>query len=430
MIELQSQKIKFEFSNSDISSNGGVFLYADFLKRIDLEERLRQSVSFPGYSWMKHEPAHVISQKILSLLAGYEDDVDARDLKADPVYQQTLRNLIASQSTLSRVEHAADRTTIVGLYDLNLELLHQQWQAEGRKKIALDVDSSDIAVYGRQPGSSYHGYYGATIYHPLYVFAGESGDLIRATLRQGNVSSAHALVRVLTPIVEQLLAWGYEVSLRGDSGMADPLVYAWCEKWGVVYHIRLKMNGILSKIAPELLPLLPADQRADAARYATGNYQARSWNTPRRVHFTQVYRPGQLFPEYYAIVTNNAQETAEEGFLYYHQRGTSENFIKESHLDCGFRRLSCDTFLANAFRLQVAALAYNVNNLFRRNILPEPLQNHHLCTLRAKLIKVGCRIVRHARQLICQFGRSFKIKKLFAAIIAALKGFRLACAGP
>jgi len=64
---------------------------------------------------------YLISFPLISMieLQNPKIKVDARDLRHDPVYQQTLANRIASQSTLSRVEHAADRTTITGLYDLN-----------------------------------------------------------------------------------------------------------------------------------------------------------------------------------------------------------------------------------------------------------------------------------------------------------------------
>lgn len=404
-------------------------MYSDFLNNIDLKERLRKHVLFGDYSWIKHEPAQVIVQKLLSLLAGYEDNNDVSDLQHDPVYRKILDDNLASQPTLSRIENAADINTVQGFYDLNLELLHQKWQHEGKTEIILDPDSTDSVIHGNQTGSAYHGYYGSTIYHPLLIHEA-GGDLIKAVLRQGSCYTAHKIVNILTPAVEQLLEWGYTIKLRGDSGMSNPYLYEQCEKWNVEYCIRLKKNAVLLSKADELLPLTGFDKRKQLTRYATFEYAAESWNKERTVHVKQIYHPNRLLADYYFIVTNDSQLTAEKVFEFYEDRGTAENFIKEGKLDCSFTRLSCSDFWANALRLQVATLAYNVHNCFRELILPDQLKPHYLSTIRSKLIKIGCRIIYHSRQIICQFGKSFKLKKLFEQILLNLETFSLSLPSP
>jgi len=429
MLQLANPNIKFQFTNSSISSHGGIFLYHDFINRLDLKERLRSHVFFTNHSWRTHEPSDVIIQKCMALLAGLEDNNDVNDLKYDPVYQHILKSSLASQPTLSRLERSSDQSTIDGFYNLNLELLHQQWQREGRTELILDVDSTDCVVHGQQRGSAYHGYYKNKIYHPLCIFEGNTGDFIKAVLRHGNTSSTHKIVKLLMPLIEQLLTYQYSITLRADAGMNDPIFYAFCELWNIEYVIRLKKNSVLVKKAEELLPIKPSYQRTDEVNYAECEYKAKSWNKARRVHIKQVYRADQLFPEYYFFL-NNSQKTSEEVCAFYNKRGTSENYIKESKMDCGFERLSCKTFWANAFRFQCAVLTYNINNLFRRTILPEELNRHSLNTLRVKLINTGCRIIRHARQVICQFGKSFRIKKLFEKIITRLRMFSLSLPPP
>jgi len=430
MIQPSDRKVNFQFSNSDLSSHGGIFLYANFIKRLNLIERIRKHISFDKHCWVIHEPAQAIIQKVLSLIGGYADNNDVDEIKYDPVYRQILQENIASQPTLSRIEHHADGRTIGGFYALNLELLHQKWQNEGRTELIVDIDSTDSVTHGSQPGSAYHGYYGATIYHPLYVFEGNTGDLIKATLRHGNTCSSHKIVKIITPVIEQLLAWGYTIKIRGDSGMNDPYFYEQCEHWGVEYIIRLKKNPRLAQKAVALLPIKKITDRVDNTLYASFNYQADSWGHERTAHVKQIYRSGQLFPEYYFVLVNNIQDKAEEVFQCYEARGTAENFIKESKLDLFSTRLSCNRFWANAFRLQLSCLAYNINNFFRSRILPDELKFHFLSTLRVKLINVGCRIIKHARRIICQFGKSFRIRKLFNIITAKLKTFHLSLPSP
>jgi hypothetical protein len=50
--------------------------------------------------------------------------------------------------------------------------------------------------------------------------------------------------------------------------------------------------------------------------------------------------------------------------------------------------LSCRTFAANAVRLQLHALAYNLGNFLRTLATPEPIKDWSLTSLREKLIKV------------------------------------------
>ena len=51
--------------------------------------------------------------------------------------------------------------------------------------------------------------------------------------------------------------------------------------------------------------------------------------------------------------------------------------------------MSCRTFAANAVRLQLHALAYNLGNFLRTLATPEPIKNWSLTSLKEKLIKIG-----------------------------------------
>jgi len=59
-------------------------------------------------------------------------------------------------------------------------------------------------------------------------------------------------------------------------------------------------------------------------------------------------------------------------------------------------RLSCrTTFAANAVRLQLHALAYNLGNFLRTLATPELIKDWSLTTLKDKLIKIGAKVVSH-----------------------------------
>jgi hypothetical protein len=78
-----------------------------------------------------------------------------------------------------------------------------------------------------------------------------------------------------------------------------------------------------------------------------------------------------------------------------HKRGTCEQWIKEGKGAIKWTRLSCRTFAANAVRLQLHALAYNLGNFLRT--LAMPIRDWSLTSLKEKLIKIGAKVVSHGR---------------------------------
>lgn len=84
------------------------------------------------------------------------------------------------------------------------------------------------------------------------------------------------------------------------------------------------------------------------------------------------------------------------------KHGACEQWIKEGKNAIMWTRLSCCAFAANAVRLQLHALAYTLANFMRTLALPEAVAQWSLTTLREKLIKIGAKVVRHARYAVFQ----------------------------
>jgi hypothetical protein len=107
------------------------------------------------------------------------------------------------------------------------------------------------------------------------------------------------------------------------------------------------------------------------------------------------WHPGELYPRVGFIVTNLSR-LAERVVGFYNQRGTCEQWIKEGKNAVKWTRRSCCSFAANAVRLQLHALAYNLANFMRTLALPETVKHWSLTSLREKLVKIGAKIVTHA----------------------------------
>ena len=81
----------------------------------------------------------------------------------------------------------------------------------------------------------------------------------------------------------------------------------------------------------------------------------------------------------------------------------------------------------NGVRLQLHALAYNLGVFLQSADLPEEMADWSLTSLQNRMIKIGGRVVRHARAITFQLAEMAVSGALFRCILAAIQ--RL-CAPP
>jgi hypothetical protein len=74
------------------------------------------------------------------------------------------------------------------------------------------------------------------------------------------------------------------------------------------------------------------------------------------------------------------------------------------------------------------ALAYNLAYFLRQLVLPKPIQSWTLTTLREKLVKIGAKVVSHAKYRVFQLAEVAVPRQLFAVLVARIGRLRLACA--
>src|ERR1019366_684492 len=99
-------------------------------------------------------------------------------------------------------------------------------------------------------------------------------------------------------------------------------------------------------------------------------------------------------------------------------------FIKEGKGAINWTRLSCSSFAANAVRLQLHALAYNLANFMRTLAMPKTAQPWSLTSLREKLIKIGAKVVSHGRYTTFQLAEVAVPRQMFKEILALIVQLR------
>jgi len=372
----------------------------------------------------------MLRQSVFGRLAGYEDVNDADRLGRDPAMRwivggRAATKQAASTSQMGRfeTEWLANNENLVALADLSGHWIDRVHSRRPVKAVVLDMDSSVSPTYGDQEGTAYNGHFACTCYHPLFVF-NQFGDLERSALRPGNVHSADGWQDVLEPVVARYRSKFKRRYFRADAAFANPEVYEFLEAEAFKYAIRLPANQVLQQRIAYLLKRPVGRPPNHVQRFhASFSYQAKSWSKSRRVVAKVEWHPGELYPTVGFIVTNMTRP-AERVVAFYNQRGTAEQWIKEGKNAIKWTRLSCFSFAANAVRLQLHALAYNLANFMRTLALSEAVKQWSLTSLREKLVKIGAKIVTHARYVIFQMAEVAVPRELFQEILRLIDGLR------
>lgn len=186
----------------------------------------------------------LLRQSIYSRLAGYADVNDAERLSQDPTFwligsKKILECGAALTSRLQSLETEVlmQEENLAGLATLNRELVGRVEAIDSPRRIVLDMDSTEVVVYGQQEHSACKGHFESTCYHPLLLFNRE-GDCLAAKLGPGNVHSAEGWEELLLPEIERQRRQGKEVVFRADAAFAKPELYEALEEREVKYAIR------------------------------------------------------------------------------------------------------------------------------------------------------------------------------------------------
>jgi hypothetical protein len=329
------RRVRLEFRGAQISSDGGLLVMRELDDALGLSDLA--SVALRDTRRGKntvHRLDGLFRQSAYGRLAGYEDVNDADRLALDPVMRQVVggRAVDAQAASASQMGRFETETLALpenreALADLNGQWIDRFHDRNGLKFIVLDMDSSVSPTHGEQEGSAWNGHFDCTCYHPNFLF-NQFGMLERCALRNGNVHSADGWRDVLDPVIARYAERDILRFFRADAAYASPAIYARLEEAGYFYAIRLPANSVLrEKIAHQLTRPVGRPSLTKVKRFHEDfEYQAQSWDKPRRVIAKIEWPPGELFPRVGFIVTNLPMDP-DWVVRFYNQRGTAEQHL-------------------------------------------------------------------------------------------------------
>lgn len=167
---------------------------------------------------------------------------------------------LAGKSTLNRMELAPGGSASEHPYhkinyseaaidQLLVDLFLESYRTAPRQ-IILDLDATDMPLYGKQEERFFHGYYGHYCYLPLYIFCDD--HLLCARLPSSNLDASAGSLQEVQRIVAQIRTRGPKtrIILRADSGFCREELMSCCEQHQVDYVFGLLAINCCAERSP------------------------------------------------------------------------------------------------------------------------------------------------------------------------------------
>ena len=136
------------------SADGGVLLFQDVERRLNLANRLAACLHDPRQPGkITHALDDILRFRMLAIVAGYPDGNDCDALRNDPAFKMALARppvsgpALCSQPTVSRVENLARRTELYRMAEAMLDLYCDSFPVVPHH-LTLDLDESFDRVHG------------------------------------------------------------------------------------------------------------------------------------------------------------------------------------------------------------------------------------------------------------------------------------------
>jgi hypothetical protein len=457
--ELGTQEVMVDFEGGRVVTDTGLLPIRLLDRQLGVLSEIAERLPDPrAQKFVTHRREAILTQEVYQILAGYPDGNDAQVLRNDPLFQTLVdvspddEQPLASGSTLNRFHNAYTRrqahlpleerpvlqeidaalTQRLKILNAYLPELFIRTRRTPPGFVILDMDPSDDPTHGQQVLSFFHGYFDQYQYFPLFVFDGMSDFPLAAWLRPGTVHASCGAVDTLRAIVSALRAAWPEVLIlvRGDTGLATPEVYDYCEAEGLLYAFGYAGNAVLKERTEQALSDLELyyafyqQREPEVQRFETiEDYQAESWSRPRRiVAKIEINRRGtnRRF-----VVTNLSGDGQGIYHGFYVQRGNvPERPIGELKNGLHMDRMSFHRFRANGLKLLEHTLAYALVVLHREATaaLPE-IAKAEVSTLRQKLWKVGAVVKTSVRRIWFHISETWPNRDLFVQVCQAVRQF-------
>ncbi len=408
---------------------GGLFFLQEFVGVLQLRHRLSHDVQDARVR-TRYSVGQMILAVLYPVVLGLGRLEAASLLRVNGIFQYlTGLPRFPNPSTLRRFLYQASAEMCADLGRLVDRLCTQLLQhPHQRSRLLLDLDSTNLLVYGHQEGARYvynPGRRGARSYEPLICCEANSGLFWAGCLRPGGKAGADEVIPFLRHAFEIMPGSVREVRLRADAGFYSDDTLTWLEDQRAEYVIVARLTR-------------PLQERIAAARYRSVSanwaltdisYQANGWPGKRRIvavrkQLTDRDPQPTLFTlhdyAYHAYVTNLTL-LPEHVWHFYNDRANLELLIKELKHNYQLGYVPTRRLDANTFYFQILRLAYNLVTGFQSLCLPHHWNNATLATIRNHFFLLPAVLAKPQGRPVLRFPAASPARQDCETILKALR---------
>jgi hypothetical protein len=437
---VRRKKLTIDFAGGNQSSDGGLLLLRAAERKLGVCRRLAEAMpDRRDASRIHHEMFEMVMARASAIACGYEDAIDLDRLRHDPLMKVAVGRCpdtgaaLASQSTISRLENAPSKTEAARL---SAALLDQfATTVKPGKLEILDIDDTFCTAHGGQQLAFWNAHHDERGFAPMHIHHVASGTPVVTILRPARTPKGTEVRTVIKHVTRRLRRHWPKARIvwRGDGHYGRVEAMEWAENHDADYIFGLAGNvaldALVAKAALNLRFHHAMSRKSKLRTYASFMYQAGSWKRPRKVVARLECSLQPIAGE-----TGMRQEvdiryvvTSLKGsawHLYenvYCQRGQMENLIKLHKAQLASDRMSCHSATANQVRLVLHTAAFWLTHGVRAAIPPaSPLAKCEFATIRARLFKIGARVIEHLARIRIQLPTSCPEGLLFRTVALGL----------
>lgn len=396
--------IKLERSPERLTSLSGLLVVEELAQALGVWDEVDQVVEGPK-SGRGYRPRDFVRPLVWMLQAGGRRLEDLRELRAEPeVLGKLGLEAVPDAGTVGDWLRRQGEKGVEGINQVSRRLAQRGLEGEG-EECTLDVDATQVEAEKEEAEWTSHKVKG---YMPLLGYM--KGLCVGEEFRPGNMSPGAGVLEFAQQC-EEVLPSGRRIYFRSDSAAYQAALLNYYRQPRRSFTITADLDAAVKREIQNLPETAwtpyrtPEDINTDREIAETvpsmnGTEQAfrlivLRWPNPQPNLF-EASRYG-----YHAVATNR-EEAAEQVIWKHNQRGQCENWHKELKIGLGMEQMPCGQWEANALYFAIGVLAYNLAELLKRQVLPEPYRTVTLATLRWKLYRLAGKLVRHARRWILQ----------------------------
>src|ERR1700675_5002712 len=288
------KKVTAAFDGGRLSSDGGVMLLAQAVRRLGIADRLAQAIpDGRDPQRVTHLLPDILRARIFAIACGYEDGDDLDRLRTDPAFKLACGRLpdsggdLCSQPTLSRWENAPALRDLIRLMGVMVDLYCASY-ATPPVAVTLDIDDTVDVVHGHQQLALFNAHYDERCFLPIHVYDTATSRPVAMLLRPGKTPSGQEVRGYLRRLVRRIRSlWPRtRTTIRGDGHDARAEVMEWCEENAIEFIFGLPANAVLDRLvdatADDIRTRRALDQKPCLRGFAETSYRAKSRNTDRR----------------------------------------------------------------------------------------------------------------------------------------------------